>query len=241
MATSDIITGQFVRISQTPASAGDRIIARIIDMGVIVLYLISLLVFFEYARFRIPVDMRLTVFLFMVSPAIFYSFLCETFNHGQTVGKRIMKMRVIKADGSSPSTGDYLLRWVLLSIDLYFNCMGLLAILCTKRRQRFGDLAAGTMVIKLAEYKKLHISLDEFDYARSNYSPVYPEAAQLSLGQVDVIRKILYGSKHYNSQQAALLAEKIQKILAIQPKDGDPTKFLTTLLHDYQHYALELV
>lgn len=37
------------------------------------------------------------------------------------------------------------------------------------------------------------------------------------------------------------MAEKIQKILAIKPKDGDLTKFLTTLLHDYQHYALELV
>ena len=41
MATTDIITGQFVRISQTPASIGDRVVARLIDMLVLFCYLFS--------------------------------------------------------------------------------------------------------------------------------------------------------------------------------------------------------
>ena len=48
MATADILTGQFVILDQTPASIGDRIIARIIDMMVRVAYVIVALVFFTW-------------------------------------------------------------------------------------------------------------------------------------------------------------------------------------------------
>ena len=47
MAVSDIITGQFVRISQTSAGVGDRIAERVIDMIVIVVYLVSVSFIFE--------------------------------------------------------------------------------------------------------------------------------------------------------------------------------------------------
>ena len=39
MAESTIITGQFVRISQTPASIGERLLALVIDYFLIVIYL----------------------------------------------------------------------------------------------------------------------------------------------------------------------------------------------------------
>lgn len=42
--------------------------------------------------------------------------------------------------------------------------LGLLVVLLTKNSQRMGDLAAGTMVIKEKNYRKIHVSLDEFDY-----------------------------------------------------------------------------
>lgn len=174
-------------------------------------------------------------------PAIFYSFICETFNHGQTLGKYIMKTRVVKTDGSTPGVGDFLLRWIFLLIDVHISCIGLITIICTKKNQRFGDMTAGTMVVKLSEYKKLHVSLDEFDYARRNYTPVYPEAAKLSLGQIDVINKTLYGSETFNAQQAARLSAKVQNMLGIKPKENNDADFLLTLLHDYQYYALELV
>lgn len=237
MATSDIITGQFVRISQTPASVGDRIIARIIDYIAIILYTIS--VSFLFTSYFYTTNSMIIVFFML--PAIFYSFICETFNHGQTLGKYIMKTRVVKADGSTPGVGDFLLRWIFLLIDVHISCIGLLAIICTKKNQRFGDMTAGTMVIKLSEYKKLHVSLDEFDYARRDYTPVYPEAAKLSLGQVDVISKTLYGSETFNAQQAERLSAKIQEMLGIKPKEKNDADFLLTLLHDYQYYALELV
>ena len=41
MAESTIITGQFVRISQVPASLGERILARIIDYFLLFIYILA--------------------------------------------------------------------------------------------------------------------------------------------------------------------------------------------------------
>lgn len=241
MAASDIITGQFVRISQTPASVGDRIVERIIDMVVIVVYILSMS--FIFGRWIRGFSDAFTVaaWLAVYLPAVFYSFLFETFNHGQTLGKMAMNTRVVKADGSTPGVGDYLLRWMFLLVDLHFTSIGLLFIMCTRTNRRLGDMAAGTLVIKLSGYKRMHISIDEFGYARRNYTPVYPEAARLSLRQADVISKTLYGSERYNADQTARLSAKIQQYLSVTRRENDDTAFLVTLLHDYQYYALELV
>lgn len=241
MSVSEIVTGQFVRISQTPAGVGDRIVARAIDMVVIVLYVVSMVYLLAgWMSGMNDVEAVLTV-LVVFLPAVFYSFILETFNHGRTVGKMLMKTRVVKADGSTPGVGDYLLRWVLLLVDLHLGSIGLLAIIFTRYNRRFGDIAAGTLVIKVQDYKRLHISLDEFGYARRDYRPVYPEAARLSLRQADVISKTLYGSENYNEVQAARLSAKIQELFSITRRESDDTAFLVTLLHDYQYYALELV
>ena len=59
--------------------------------------------------------------------------------------------------------------------------IGALVILLTKNSQRLGDLAAGTMVIRLNDYRKIQVSLDEFSYLDRHYKPVYPQAENLSL------------------------------------------------------------
>ena len=47
MAESTIITGQFVRISQTPASIGERLIALAIDYILLGFYVFSTLALFS--------------------------------------------------------------------------------------------------------------------------------------------------------------------------------------------------
>jgi len=67
--------------------------------------------------------------------------------------KRLMNIRVVKSDGSTPSISAYLLRWLLFIIDgPGTGGLGLLVVLLTKNSQRLGDLAAGTMVIKEKNY-----------------------------------------------------------------------------------------
>ena len=163
MAESTIITGQFVRISQTPASIGERLLALVIDYFLIVIYVYSTATLLT--ELRLPSGFTLIFFLCVIYlPILGYSFLCETFNHGQSFGKRIMNIRVVKADGTTPSISSYLLRWLLFPIDgPITGGLGILVVLLTKNSQRMGDLAAGTMVIKEKNYRKIHVSLDEFD------------------------------------------------------------------------------
>lgn len=239
MAESTIITGQFVRISQTPASIGERLLALIIDYSLIIIYIYSTsALMFEL---KMPSGFRLFFFLGVVYlPILAYSFLWEMFNRGQSPGKRLMNIRVVKTDGSTPSISSYLLRWLLFIIDgPLTGGLGLLVVLLTKNNQRLGDLAAGTMVIKEKNYRKIQVSLDEFDYLTKNYRPVYPQSADLSLEQINVITRTLESSKKDRTRRIVQLAKKVQELLSVTPRDSNQEKFLQTVLRDYQYYALE--
>lgn len=239
MAESTIITGQFVRISQTPASIGERFLALVIDYFLIAVYVYSTAALLSTVH--LPSGFKLFFFLGIVYlPILGYSFLCETFNHGQSFGKKLLNIRVVKADGSTPTVSSYLLRWLLFIVDgPLTGGLGLLVILLTKNNQRLGDLAGGTMVIKEKNYRKIHVSLDEFDYLTKNYHPVYPQASDLSLEQVNVITRTLSSAEKDRARRIATLATKVQSVLSITPRESSQEKFLQTILRDYQYYALE--
>lgn len=97
------------------------------------------------------------------------------------------------------------------------------------------------MVIKLTDIRKIHISLDEFYYAKKDYHPVYEEAKNLSQAQVAVIEKALYSSNDNHENQIETLADKVAKFLKVQPKENSKEKFLATILHDYNYYLMELI
>ena len=116
MAESTIITGQlFVSAKHLPVS-GERLMALIIDYFLIRLYILSTITLLS--RLSLPSGFSLFFFLCVVYlPILGYSFLCEMFNHGQSFGKKLINIRVVKVDGSTPSIGSYLLRWLLFPID----------------------------------------------------------------------------------------------------------------------------
>lgn len=243
MSKSNIITSLFVRISQTPASIVDRVLARLIDYTIIGLYGTGIIVLSSY----IESSSNNIFFLFFVLtiPLLLYDFLWESFNNGQSPGKYIMKIRVVNKDGSSPTLGSFFMRWLLSIIDIGLSGIGLLFILLTKNSQRLGDLAAGTMVIKLENFKKEHVSLDEFYYTKKDYHPIYEEAKNLSTGQAELIEKTIYSQREDREYQMASLAIKVSKFLGISEKvklnEKSNEHFLTTILHDYQYYLMELI
>ena len=235
MTNSGIITGQYVRIQPTAASVGDRIFAQLIDWGVILAY-IALLTWFVIET---ESDGWVVGCLYLF-PILFYTLLCEIFNQGQTLGKMCLKIRVVKMDGSMPTLGAYLMRWMLWLIDgPATSFVGLVAIILTRNNQRLGDMAAGTVVIKKQKYKKIQISLDEYDYLSKNYTPRYPQAADLSLEQIEIItRAISSQSKDFNLKLGQL-SKKVQQKLNIEKKEANDLAFLQRVVRDYQYYALE--
>lgn len=249
MTSSNITTNQFVRIDQTPASIAERVIARIIDMVIAgIIGTATMYIYFFELDYETKNQLNYLFFFLIILPLWLYDFLWETFNEGQSPGKYIMKIRVVNKDGSRPTIGSFFMRWLLSTIDVGLSGIGLLFILLTKNAQRLGDLAAGTMVIKQVNLDKIHVSLDEFYYAKKDYRPVYEEAKNLSQAQIEVIEKAVYGGNGEHENQIATLADKVAKFLRIEDKlkasiqkGNSKEKFLATILHDYNYYLLELV
>ena len=80
--------------------------------------------------------------------ALYYYFACET-GAGQTLGKRVMNIRVVRTDGTPAGMREIGVRTVLRLVDgLFLYGVGLIAMLVTReRRGRLGDLAGGTMIV----------------------------------------------------------------------------------------------
>ena len=241
MPEANIITGQYVQISQSPASLGERIVAQIIDDFLIICYLVGVSLLIAELDFFYRTKM-LFFLIAIYLPAIFYHFLMELFNHGQSVGKMVMRIRVVKKDGTTPGIGDFFMRWLLQLVDLGFSGVRSLVIIIYKNSKRLGDLAAGTMVIQLNDYRKIQVSLDEFSYLDRKYKPVYPQAEDLSLNQLDVIQRTLNSEYGYERERRiASLAEKVRTHLNISDTNTADEKFLYTIVRDYQHFTLEII
>lgn len=80
----------------------------------------------------------------------FYPMVFEAGRRGATPGKRAVGLRVVQVTGSPITPGQAFLRNILRWIDsmpLFTYGFGMVSCLATRRFQRLGDLAAGTVVI----------------------------------------------------------------------------------------------
>ena len=82
-----------------------------------------------------------------------YGILCEWLLHGQTLGKRIFKLRVVDAAGLRLEPSQIIIRNLLRLVDGLpaFYLLGGFTCLLNKRMQRLGDIAAGTVVVRIPE------------------------------------------------------------------------------------------
>jgi len=79
-----------------------------------------------------------------------YDVLFEVLADGRTPGKRLTHLRVVRASGVPVDLPASALRNLLRVIDgfAFLYMPGLICVLVTRRNQRIGDLAAGTLVIR---------------------------------------------------------------------------------------------
>jgi uncharacterized RDD family membrane protein YckC len=238
-SSSNIITGQYVCLHEVPASVADRIVATVIDGLVVVAYTFLMTMAYIFLEDYLHYVGLPSLFLFIVIyiPVLLYFPLCEYFFRGQSIGKALRHTRVISADGARPTIGQLLLRWMFLFVDLLMSGIGILPVLLTDRHQRFGDMAAGTMVIHEGDYKQWHASLDDFYAQTPSYHPTYPQASQLSDNQARLIERVLKADSGYDAEQTQLLAQKVATFLKVKPKTDDNIVFLSKILHDYQYFT----
>jgi uncharacterized RDD family membrane protein YckC len=145
------------------ASIGNRFIACAIDHTIQIVALIVLFTIFaiiaNFADFgsrlaNAPkwVIALLVILVFLLMSGYFAMF--EWLWHGQTPGKRWLKLRVIREDGRPISFFEAIVRNLLREFDIMpfpFYSIGLISVFSTDRDQRVGDLVAGTVVVRERE------------------------------------------------------------------------------------------
>jgi uncharacterized RDD family membrane protein YckC len=156
-----IDTPESVDLALEPAGLGSRFLAAMID-GLIqggaafLLFLIlipAMAVSNAVDLFKsnvvggVFVAILLLLFGFLL---LGYKLLLEAFWNGQTVGKRVARIRVVRQNGLPVEFLQVLIRNLLRIVDYLpmYYMVGAITILASKRSQRLGDMVAGTVVVR---------------------------------------------------------------------------------------------
>lgn len=183
-----IETPENVVLKRRLAGVGTRMIAALVDniiLGVVTLVL-GLLFFglaglsFSFSDAGNIVMGAVAVFFILVSFLLYWGYFLyfEYRMNGQTPGKRSAKIRVVQNDGRPLTFASAAIRNLLRAVDgMGGYAVGLAVMFFTKKEQRLGDIAAGTVVVseELNEYNprtdnKKNSLQDEFEDAAPDLS-----------------------------------------------------------------------
>lgn len=243
MAQIEIGTSQNVGIQYEAANVMERIIATIIDAVIMfgVLFGMYLVVIFLILSESSDAISEFVGWMFLVLAILdaLYPFLCETLLNGQSVGKKAMRLRVMRVDGTQPRIVDYFLRWLigLGEIAMASGSVAAIAIIASKHSQRLGDMAAGTTVVRLPKSATLSASFLKVD--DDPVKPVvYEQVRRLTDKDIAIIREVFTtASSNALSPQAATellwrTKARIEEVLDITT-DGRPEDVLSQVMEDY--------
>src|SRR5690606_22405647 len=238
MSNLSINTTQNVNLDYKIVGLGERIVAFLIDAFVLYMYLmlvnlVTTAMGYVFSDSWTVFGLSSLIFL----PAMFYSLLCHIIFNGRTLGKLIMKMRVVKIDGSPVHWSSYLIRWMLRLVDiwLFLGSVGILAILFSDKKQRIGDAAAGTVVISTKQKTKIsHTILEE---VTSDYQPVFLNVTQLQDKDIRLIKEtFLIARRTSDYKTLKELRLKVESILGTESNLYD-REYIDTVLKDYNYYT----
>ena len=235
-----INTTQNVNINFNLASFGDRMLGYIIDEIIKIAYAITIFLFMSFFDFTGGMDDWSigAIYAVLLLPAMLYSLILESMLEGQTIGKRVMKTKVVKIDGYQASFGDYLIRWAMRMIDIYSNSamVGVIAIVASKNAQRLGDMAAGTAVISLKN--KFTIDSTILENIGESYQPIYPMVVKLSDNDARIIKNsFTIAEKKKDTETLRKLRIKIEEVTSTKNVSGNDIDFIKTVLKDYNYYT----
>jgi uncharacterized RDD family membrane protein YckC len=150
IAHSGYSYGGYTSTTLVPADLGKRIIAAIVDYAIIVglsvaVWIIWFIVMLVLSRVPgLGALLSLVIWLALFAISFLYKPYFEVTKDGQTIGKRMQGIKVVKDDGTPVDWGAALLRQLLLSL---LGIIELIVVLVQSDRRRLGDMVAHTMVV----------------------------------------------------------------------------------------------
>jgi len=134
-------------VGMSYAGFGRRLWASILD-GVILSAVINLLLL--PLGHSTSVETTIQTIVIIVLPLLYYVIAWKNFD-GQTIGKRLVGVKVIKIDGSPMTYKTALIRSASYYLSAIVFFLGYIWIIFDKRKQGWHDKIAGTVVIKVEQ------------------------------------------------------------------------------------------
>jgi uncharacterized RDD family membrane protein YckC len=258
MPTVQIDTAFNVALDFEIAPFHKRLLAYLIDFALLAVYMF----FMKYMLYDVfNLDMTDSIgldILVVTVPMFLYSLLTETLLNGQTIGKKLMQIRVVSLEGGEPTAGQFLLRWITkfyewpflfgylvadpgkfiqyMFITGFLGISVVISILVTKKSQRLGDLAAGTVVVDARTNLTINDTIF-VDVKSANYVVTFPEVMRLSDNDINTIKSVLtQAHKNHNHDICMRVEYKIKEVLKIS-SNLSSIDFLEKLLEDYNYLA----
>jgi uncharacterized RDD family membrane protein YckC len=250
-------TPENVQIAYRTAGLGTRFCAWVLDSFFV--FLVAILLFIAVAivapavgvtldnlgkhlGMRRPVSQdEIRLYFFAVAMLAFqlgsllYFVATELLVRGQTIGKRACGVRVVKADGFALDAGSVLVRNVFRLID-QIPLVWIVPVL-SGRSQRFGDMAAGTLVVAETQdhIGDLRAKLMARDSQESRFRFDAAMLNRTTPTDVEALERILERWPSLSDRQRKILLDRIveplaKRLAAASPDLADRQEFLVELL-----------
>ena len=157
--TVDVETPELVVLTYSIAGIGSRAMAAITDLLLVAAAFVLLGIVWAlviaaggFAGFDLSGSWGIAL-LIIVQFALLWGYyvLFEGLMDGQTPGKRLHRIRVVREGGYSVTFGTSAVRNLIRVIDMqpvFFYLVGMISVLATRRGRRLGDIVAGTIVVR---------------------------------------------------------------------------------------------
>jgi uncharacterized RDD family membrane protein YckC len=242
MKTISFTTAQYVKIDYELAPAAYRVVASFIDFIALLIYLLIMNMFVE-GRGVFDYDSKtgLVISVLLIRlPWLLYSPVIEYLTNGRSLGKYIMGIRVVKANGETAGLREYFTRWIFRVVDIWIGGFGFLAILLagtTEKRQRLGDIMANTVVIRTKD-TQIYSLRDVLNIkSQENHEPTYPSVTRFSDEDMLLIKNTIIRVQRYpneaNKNFAIELANETASLIGLAETPAKRMEFLKTVLQDY--------
>ena len=239
MRTVELFTTQNVTIEYELATLRQRALAAMLDC---LIYGSSIFILITFFISWIGFDSPLSQFLLfaVIAPATsLYSLYSEVLMNGQTLGKKVLGIKVVKLSGDIPSFQDYMARWSVrfLEIWLTFGSLASLVSSSSPSGQRLGDMLAGTTVVQLRPGKVFELGDILKIQSSSQYSTTYPLVTEFSEKDMLLLKNALGRYNKFpneaHTRALELLCAQVAQKLGLTNAPKDRVQFLRTVINDY--------
>ena len=241
-----IETPEQVHLEFILAGIGSRFMATLLDMviqALLYLVLFVVLIIFSANPFTRKFPMWVEAVFILISFCIYWGYyaIFEIVWKGQTPGKRLAGIRVIKDSGRAISPFEAIARNLLRAVDwlpsLY--AIGVVTMLLSPKNRRLCDFVAGTLVVHETSDRET----DLFFNTKEQTEFVFPQAAKLTLAEAELIETFLARRldippdiRRQNSQRIAeLLIARLGTPGDARPADNED--FLELLVKEFRNRA----